>query len=172
MRVDELEATGHYKCWERDFELVRDLGIRYLRYGLPIHKTFLGPDQYDWSFADKVLARMHKLGISPILDLVHFGLPDWLGSFQNPDWPRYLAEYARAVAQRYPWIWLYTPVNEIYVNAQFSAAFGWWNEQMSSDEAFVTNLKHSVKASMLAMEATCAATALWAPITTLRTSIF
>ena len=47
----------------------------------------------------------------------------------------------------------YTPVNEIYINAQFSAAFGWWNERLKSDQAFVTNLKHSVKASILGMRA-------------------
>ena len=55
-------------------------------------------------FPDRVLGRMQELGIQPILDLVHFGLPDWLGSFQNPDWPRHVAAYARAVAERYPWI--------------------------------------------------------------------
>src|SRR5439155_25836752 len=35
--------------------------------------------------------------------------------------------------------------------AQFSGAFGWWNERLTSDHAFVTNLKHSARASMLAM---------------------
>jgi beta-glucosidase/6-phospho-beta-glucosidase/beta-galactosidase len=45
----------------------------------------------------------------------------------------------------------FTPVNEIFVTAQFSAAFGWWNERLMTDHAFVTNLKNCVKASMLAM---------------------
>jgi len=146
-RVDQLHETGHYELWEKDLALVQDLGVEYLRYGLPIHRVFLGPGRYDWSFADRVLARMRELRIEPILDLVHFGLPDWLGSFQNPEWPRHVAAYARAVAERYPWIRFYTPVNEIYITAQFSAAFGWWNERLRSDEAFVRNLKHSVQAS-------------------------
>ena len=42
---------------------------------------------------------MRRLGIVPIIDLVHFGLPDWLGDFQNPDWPSYFAEYARRFAE-------------------------------------------------------------------------
>lgn len=152
-RVDELEATGHYKKWETDLTLVRNLGAKYVRYGLPIHRVFKGPGQYDWSFSDQVLNRMRHLGITPILDLVHFGLPDWLGDFQNPDWPSHVRDYARAVAERYPWLRLYTPVNEIYITAQFSAAFGWWNEQLRSDEAFVNNMKHCVKASVLIMRA-------------------
>jgi beta-glucosidase/6-phospho-beta-glucosidase/beta-galactosidase len=150
-RVDELQETGHYEQWEKDLALVRGLGVGYVRYGLPIHRIFQGPGRYDWSFADRVLGRIRELGLEPILDLVHFGLPDWLVSFQNPEWPQHVAAYARAVAERYPWIRFYTPVNEIYITAQFSAAFGWWNERLRSDEGFVRNLKHSVQASRLVM---------------------
>ena len=35
----------------------------------------------------------------------------------------------------------------------FSARYGWWNEQLTSDRAFVTALKHIVKANVLAMQA-------------------
>lgn len=155
-RVDQLEATGHYEYWKKDLDLAVKLGTRYLRYHLPIHRVFLGPGRYDWSFADQVLAEMRRLQLVPILDLVHFGLPDWMGGgadggFQNPKIPEHLAEYAAAVAERYPWIWLYTPVNEIYVTAQFSAAFGWWNERLTSDAAFVRNLKHCVQAAIKIM---------------------
>jgi len=151
VRVDQLEATGHYELWKKDLKLVRNLGLRYLRYGPPIHRIYTGPGQYDWSFMDPVMAEMQRLGIKPIIDLVHFGLPDWLISFQNPDWPAWVAEYASAFAKRYPWVRFYTPVNEIYITAQFSAAFGWWNERLMSDTAFITNLKHGVKASILTM---------------------
>ena len=37
--------------------------------------------------------------------------------------------------------------------AQFSARYGWWNEQMTSDRSFVTALKHLVRANVLAMHA-------------------
>jgi beta-glucosidase/6-phospho-beta-glucosidase/beta-galactosidase len=150
-RVDQLLSTGHYEHWRQDLRLVPALGLKHLRYGPPIHRIFLGPNQYDWSWLDPVMSEMQKLNIRPIIDLVHFGLPDWLGNFQNPDWPVRVAEYARAFAERYPWVRFYTPVNEIFITAQFSAAFGWWNEQLTSDQAFVTNLKHCVKASMLMM---------------------
>ncbi len=152
-RVDQLRDTGHYELWKTDLRLVRDLGLRYLRYGPPLYRIFQGPGDYDWSFLDPVMGEMKKLGIVPIIDLVHFGLPDWLGNFQNPDWPSHFADYAHAFAERYPWVRYYTPVNEIYVTAQFSGAFGWWNERLMSDTAFVTNIKHCVKGSILAMRA-------------------
>ena len=41
----------------------------------------------------------------------------------------------------------------MFVCATFSAAYGWWNEQLSSDRAFVTALTHIVKANVLAMQA-------------------
>ncbi len=150
-RIDELEKCGHYTHWRTDFALVADLGIRFLRYGPSLHRTFLGPGRYDWEFADQAFAELRRRGIVPIVDLCHFGVPDFIGNFQNPDFPALFAQYVRAFAERYPWVRLYTPVNEMYVCARFSALFGWWNEQLHSDRAFVTALKHIVKANILAM---------------------
>jgi beta-glucosidase len=150
-RVDEMEKCGHYRHWRTDFDLLGDLNIRYLRYGPPIHRTWLGEGQYDWSFADETFGEIRTRNIVPIVDLCHFGVPDWIGNFQNPDFPQLFAGYARAFAERFPWVQLYTPVNEMFICATFSAAYGWWNEQLSSDQAFVTALKHIVKANVLAM---------------------
>ena len=151
VRMDEMESCFHYDRWKEDFALVGELGVEYLRYGPPIHKTFLGPDRYDWSFADETFAELMRLNITPIVDLCHFGVPDWIGNFQNPDFPRLFCVYARAFAERFPWVQLYTPVNEMYICAMFSAKYGWWNEQLSSDQSFVNALKNIVKANVLAM---------------------
>ena len=152
-RVDELEKCNHYQLWQKDFDLVDELGIKFLRYGPPIHTTFLGPGKYDWSFADVTFQDLLRRNIAPIVDLCHFGVPDWIGNFQNPDFPALFAQYAKAFAQRFPWVQLYTPVNEMYICAVFSARYGWWNEQLSDDKSFVTALKYIVKANVLAMEA-------------------
>ena len=152
-RVDEMEKTFHYQRWEEDFRLVKDMGIEYLRYGPPYYKTHFGPGLYDWAFTDLTFGRLLELDITPIVDLCHFGVPDWMGDFQNPDFPELFAEYAGAFASRFPYIKLYTPVNEIFITAMFSAQYGWWNERLSSDRAFVTALKHLCKANVLAMKA-------------------
>jgi beta-glucosidase/6-phospho-beta-glucosidase/beta-galactosidase len=152
-RVDEMEKCGHYQRWKEDFYLTKELGIDFLRYGPQLHRALVAPGVYDWEFADLTFAELKRLGIVPIVDLCHFGLPDFLGNFQNPDFPPLFEEYARAFAQRFPWVQLYTPVNEMFICATFSAAYGWWNEQERNDKAFVTALKHVVKANVLAMRA-------------------
>jgi beta-glucosidase/6-phospho-beta-glucosidase/beta-galactosidase len=152
-RVDELAACGHYERWREDFEIVERLGIGFLRYGPSILDSWLGPDRYDWEFADAAFHELRCRRIVPIVDLCHFGVPDWLGDFQNPDFPELFAEYARAFATRFPWVQLYTPVNEMFICALFSARYGWWNEQLASDRAFVTALKHLVAANVRAMQA-------------------
>ncbi|WP_114947430.1 family 1 glycosylhydrolase [Microvirga calopogonii] len=153
VRRDEMEECGHYRLWERDFDLLDELGIRFLRYGPPLYRTFLGQGQYDWEFADQTFARLKERDIVPIVDLCHFGVPDWIGTFQNPDFPALFAEYASAFAHRFPWVQLYTPVNEMFICATFSAATGYWNEQLKTDQGFVTALKHIVRANVLAMYA-------------------
>ncbi len=150
-RVDEMEKCGHYKHWRTDFDLVQELGIRVLRYGPPLHTAWLGPGRYDWSFADETFKDLHRRNIIPIIDLCHFGVPDWIGNFQNPDFPALFATYARAFAERFPWVQMYTPVNEMSICALFSGLYGWWNEQGTSDRTFVTALKNVVKANILAM---------------------
>ena len=147
-RVDEMEKCGHYKHWRTDFELLQDLDVRVLRYGPPIHKTWLAPERYDWGFADLTFGYLKEIDVAPIVDLCHFGVPDFIGNFQNPDFPELFAGYARAFAERFPWVQLYTPVNEMFICAQFSAAYGWWNEQLTSDRGFVTALKHIVQANL------------------------
>jgi beta-glucosidase/6-phospho-beta-glucosidase/beta-galactosidase len=152
-RIDEMEKCCHYKNWETDFQLTKEMGIEFLRYGPPYYKTHLAPGKYDWEFTDTTFRRLKQLEITPIVDLLHFGVPDWMGNFQNPDFPELFAQYAGDFASRFPELQLYTPINEIFITAMFSAQYGWWNERLGSDRSFVTALKHLCKANVLAMHA-------------------
>lgn len=152
-RVDEMEKTLHYKYWETDFRLTKELGINFLRYGVPYYSAHIAPGRYNWCFADTTFDALREMQITPIVDLCHFGVPDWMGNFQNPDFPELFLEYAVAFAKRFPWVRLYTPINEIFITAMFSAQYGWWNERLADDRYFVTALKHLCKANILAMQA-------------------
>lgn len=152
-RIDQMAETGHYRFWRRDLELVRELGLKYLRYGPPLHLVYQAPNKFDWSFTDDVCAEMQRLGIIPIMDLCHFGVPDWLENFQNPNLPEALSEYAAAFAHRYSWVRFYTPVNEMLVTTRMSALNGAWNEQLKSEKAFVTATRNVAKAGVLMQQA-------------------
>ena len=94
-RIDQMEKCRHYEHWREDLQLTRELGIRFLRYGPPYYRMCLGSGRYDWSWTDEVMPEMRRLEIIPIIDLCHFGVPDWLENFQNEDFPRFFPRYAR-----------------------------------------------------------------------------
>jgi beta-glucosidase/6-phospho-beta-glucosidase/beta-galactosidase len=150
-RRDQMAATGHYRRWPQDLDLCVELGLSHLRYGPPLHLTLQGPGRYDWSFTDQAMEGMRERGLTPIVDLCHFGVPDWLENFQNPELPQALRAYAAAFAARYPWVRFYTPVNEMYVSARLSALEGVWNEQRRDERAFVTAVRHLAWANRLMM---------------------
>src|SRR5437868_13470406 len=98
-RVDQMAKCGFYEHWKEDFSLVKELGLEYLRFGPAYYKVHQAPDRFDWEFPDQNFAELERLKIVPLADLCHFGVPDWVGNFQNPDWPELFAVYARAFAQ-------------------------------------------------------------------------
>ena len=152
-RSDQLERCGHHLHWREDFELARALGVGALRYGPAWYRTNPAPGRYDWSSVDDQMAWLRSSGMAVIADLCHFGVPDWIDGFQDPALPIHLAAYAREFALRYPWVHHYTPVNEIFVAANFSAMVGWWNECLTGREAFARALRNLSMAHELAVEA-------------------
>lgn len=152
-RIDQMDRCGHYARWEDDFALVKDVGLDALRYGPAYYRTHIAPDRYEWESCDEPMRRLRDLGIEVVADLCHFGVPSWLGGFQDEAFPVLFAEYARAFARRYPWIRYFTPVSEIFVAASYSALRGLWNECQTSDAAFVRALRNLCMAHELAVEA-------------------
>ena len=152
-RRDQMASTRHYERWQQDFELALDIGITHVRYGPPLHLIFRGAGSYDWGLVDEAMVYLHDHGPEPIVDLCHFGIPTWLGDFQNPDVPEALAEYAGAFAARFPWVRFYTPVNEMYVCARMSALDGTWNEQRRDETAFAAAVLNLARASIAMTDA-------------------
>ncbi len=152
-RVNQMDTSGHTIRWRDDFELAQGIGVNALRFGPAWYRTNPAPGCYDWSSADEQMLWLRNSGIMVIADLCHFGTPDWIGGFQDPSLPVHFAEYARAFARRYPWVRHFTPVNEIFVAANFSAMLGWWNECASDGVSFARALRHLSLAHEMAVDA-------------------
>jgi len=153
VRQDELRKTGHWDRVEDDLALVASFGIRYLRYGIPFHVVARDPERFDWAWTDRAMAALQGNGLEAILDLLHFGVPDDLTGFGDARLPDRFAAYAAAVAERYPWVRYYTPVNEPLISARFSAQLGWWNERRTDDASFVAAIDRSAACAVLGMAA-------------------
>jgi dTDP-4-dehydrorhamnose reductase len=150
---DQLELTGHAHRPD-DLERVAALGIRRLRY--PVLWERIAPDDLstaDWTWSDSRLPRLRALGIAPIAGLVHHGSGPRSSTLLDADFPDRLARYARAVAERYPWIDAYTPINEPLTTARFCALYGHWYPHASDDQSFVRAVIHQCRATVLAMRA-------------------
>src|SRR5579872_429454 len=76
--LDEYELTYHYARWRDDLSLFAELGTRYVRYGIPWHRVNPAQGCWDWDWVDRVLDHLLGLGIQPIVDLVHYGVPPWI----------------------------------------------------------------------------------------------
>lgn len=139
-RLDEYELMDHYRLWRQDLDLAADLGIRALRYGIPWYRVNPRPGVFDWSWTDAVLEYLVEAKrLTPIIDLMHYGTPDWLDNhFINGSYPRRVAEYAAAFAERYrPIVRYYTPLNEPGVTAAYCGRDGRWPPYLKGEDGFV-----------------------------------
>lgn len=149
----QLHLGGH-ATRPGDLDLVAGLGIRTLRY--PVLWELTAPDglaSADWSWPDARLARLRELGIEPIVGLVHHGSGPRCTHLLDPGFAPGLAEHARAVARRYPWVRRYTPVNEPLTTARFAALYGHWYPHARDGAAFVRALVNQCRGIVLSMEA-------------------
>jgi len=150
---DQLERTGHAHR-VADLDRFADLGIRALRYPVLWERTAPhGPLHADWDWSDERLTRLRVLHIQPIVGLVHHGSGPAHTSLLDPAFPEALALFARAVAERYPWVERYTPVNEPLTTARFSGLYGHWYPHGHDELTFARALLNECRAVVLAMRA-------------------
>ncbi len=149
---NQLERNGHlYR--QSDLDLFAELGIRTLRY--PVLWEHIAPEgleSADWSWPDERLSGLRERNINPIIGLVHHGSGPRSTSLIDPAFPEKLADYAEAVASRYPWANRYTPVNEPLTTARFSGLYGHWYPHGQDDKTFLLALMHECKGTILAMK--------------------
>jgi dTDP-4-dehydrorhamnose reductase len=148
---DQVRKSGHHDRPE-DIARFASVGFRAMRY--PVLWERVAPeglDRADWAWTDDRLERLRAAGIRPVATLLHHGSGPRTTHLLDPGFPEAFAEYAGAVATRYPWLEDYTPVNEPLTTARFSTLYGHWYPHHRDDRSFVTALLHELRAIVLAM---------------------
>jgi dTDP-4-dehydrorhamnose reductase len=149
----QLDRNGHAARAD-DIARFAALGIRAIRYPILWERTAPdGLDKADWSWADERLPALRDAGVTPIAGLVHHGSGPRHTSLVDPAFAEQLAEYAGAVAARYPWLEYYTPVNEPCTTARFAGLYGLWYPHGRDDRSFVQALLNQCRAVVLSMRA-------------------
>ncbi len=114
-------AADHYRRWEADVALMRDLGLQAYRFSTAwgrIQPEGRGPvNAAGIDFYSRLVDRLLENGIAPMLTLFHWDLPvalDDRGGWLNPDIADWFADYAsilyRALGDRVKrWVTLNEP---------------------------------------------------------------
>jgi dTDP-4-dehydrorhamnose reductase len=150
---DQLEYSGHYDRIS-DLDLVASLGIKTLRYPVIWEKHQMQKDvPIDWERTERYLNRLRDLDVCPIVGLVHHGSGPAYVNFYDGSFEEGLAIYARTVAEKFPWLEYYTPVNEPLTTARFCGLYGHWYPHKHSDYDFFKVLLSECKGTVMAMKA-------------------
>jgi hypothetical protein len=151
-RQDQFAASGHDRRVADDLAAIADLGVRVVRYGTPWRHAEPERGVYDWSGWDRALAACDDAGLEPIVEFLHFGLPDHYSGFVERDWVDGFTEYVAEFLDRYPSPRWFTPVNEPGITARLSARFGVWNDMVATAEDHAQALANVVLANLEAVE--------------------
>lgn len=150
---DQAAETGH-RDRRGDIDLMADLGLTSVRF--PILWEAVAPerpDKLDFAWTDDRLAMLRERGIKVIGGLLHHGSGPTYTDLLDPDFAKKLADYAGRVAERYPWIEMWTPVNEPLTTARFSGLYGHWYPHGRDYPTFLRALVNECAGTLEAMRA-------------------
>ena len=148
---DQILRTGHHDRIA-DLDLFASLNISSLRYPVLWERT--APSGHpDWKWPDERLQRLRALRVNPIVGLLHHGSGPPFTSLVDPEFPNHFRNYARQVAERYPWVRDYTPINEPLTTARFSGLYGHWYPHGKDELTAARALLIQCRAIVLAMRA-------------------
>jgi dTDP-4-dehydrorhamnose reductase len=151
--LDQVRMSGHDRRPD-DLDRIAALGVRTLRY--PVWWERVSPhrpDAFDWAWPDERLGRLRLLGVDPVVGLLHHGSGPAYTNLLDEHFAPGLARLAGRVAERYPWVGLYTPVNEPLTTARFSTLYGHWYPHLCDGLAFARAVLAQCRAVVLAMRA-------------------
>ena len=151
---DQAVETGHHDRLD-DIDLFAELGVETVRF--PILWERIAPerpDRLDFGWTDERLERLRERGI----EVDRRPAPPRLRARSTPACSIRTsrpssAEYAARVAERYPWIEHWTPVNEPLTTARFSGLYGHWYPHRRDYPAFLRALVNQCRGTLEAMRA-------------------
>jgi dTDP-4-dehydrorhamnose reductase len=146
---DQVVRTGHDRR-DSDIGRIAALGIDKLRYPVLWERTEIN-GRNDWTWPRMRLKALRSAGIDPIVGLLHHGSGPEHTSLVDPAFPDKLSRYARRVAERFPWVKHYTPVNEPLTTARFAGLYGHWYPHGQSDAIFARALINQCRGIVQAM---------------------
>ncbi len=150
---DQLVETGLDRRPE-DLEILASLSLDAVR--LPILWERVSPSPLApprWAWSDRAMMELRRGGIRPIAGLIHHGSGPAHTSLLDDGFAIGLAEHAARVAERYPDIVEWTPVNEPLTTARFSLLYGIWYPHARDERLFWIALLNQIDAIRLCMRA-------------------
>jgi dTDP-4-dehydrorhamnose reductase len=149
---DQLDYAGHYSR-PGDICAFNRLGFKKIRYPVLWEKHQpVKENAIDWSATEPRLYELWDNGIDIIAGLVHHGSGPAYVNMLEASFADGLAAYAKKVAEKFPWIEYYTPVNEPLTTARFCGLYGLWYPHQNNDKSFCRILINECRATVLAMQ--------------------
>ena len=149
---DQVCETGHHARGTSDLDRITGLGITTLRYPVLWERVAAGGDT-GWAWHDRQLGHLRRSGVTVIAGLMHHGSGPAETNLLDPHFAEKLAAYADTVAERYPFITAWTPVNEPLTTARFSCLYGYWYPHVRDEGAFLLTLVNQCRGILLATRA-------------------
>ncbi|MDX2138676.1 MAG: hypothetical protein SF123_11330 [Chloroflexota bacterium] len=124
-RQDEVRLIQHDIRLDEDYALLTSIGCVGVRDAARWYITHPSPHHFEWAWIDQVVESATKHALTLYLDLWHYGYPDWM-DLLSPDAPKHFAEFAAAIADRYPSLRYYCICNEPTLMVELAGRQGRW----------------------------------------------
>ncbi len=148
---DQLEHADFYQ--QQFIDPIINLGIQKVRFPVLWERHQPVADQpIDWSWTQNQLTKFEAAGVDVIAGLIHHGSGPSYTDLLDENFPFLLAQYAKKVAEQFPTLKYYTPVNEPLTTARFSGLYGFWYPHAKTDRQFLLMLLNQLKAVVLSMQ--------------------
>ena len=131
----------------QDVEHIAQIGLR--RCGTRLLERYHGvpADDPSWTWLERQLNALRYYNINPIAGLVHHGSGPIHACVSDPSFANEIEKFALTVAQKFPWIEYYTPINEPLTTARFCGLYGFWYPHGRDAKTFTEILLNEMKAS-------------------------